>query len=217
MLSKIISSNLINYNVLRPVNPYNLDIDYMNLSSHVNNYLRSRMDYYKDSTSKNLIIESQFSEWWLKSCSNGRRINGNKGMDIITKQNMAIDASCLCISGNYTNVKSIISYYKIDDEYEDVKINLYNKINNFCDKYKISKLYYCIFISDNKNVYLSTFQFNINNIQNLLLNDKSNNIIYLDNFIDPKYGYVKLNLQQRRLELRLNSNVINKFNTLCLF
>jgi hypothetical protein len=189
----------------------------MNLSLHLNDYLQSRMDYYKDSSSKNLIIESQFSEWWLKTCSNGRRISGNKGMDIITKNNIAIDSSCLCITGNYTNVKSIISYYKIDDENNDIKINLYNKINNFCDTYKISNLYYCIFISNYNNVYLSTFSFNVNNINKLLLNKKDNDLIYINNFIDQKYGYVKLNLKQRRLELRLNSNVINKFNTIRLF
>lgn len=227
MISNIIPTYLINYNVLRPINPYNLNIDYLKVSLYLKDYLYNRLDYYKETPSQNLAIESEFSEWWIKNCSNGTRINGNKAMDIIIDNNIAIDTSCLCINGNYTNVKSIISYCKInynENYYEknnylsyNINYNLYNKINNFCNDYNISNLYYCIFISNNKNVYLSTYTFNKNNIKYIVQNKKSNNIINIDNFIDKKYGNVKLNLQQKRLELRLNKNVIDKFNTICLF
>lgn len=218
MLSKIIPTNLINYNVLRPTNPYNLNIDYPRVSIYLKNYLYSRLDYYKDTSSKNLAIESEFSEWWIKTCSNGTKINGNKAMDIIIDKEIGIDTSCLCLTGNYTNVKSIISYCKFDSNFDyNINYNLYNKINNFCQNYNITDLYYCIFISDHKNVYLSTFLLNKNNIKYLVSNKKSKNIVYIDNFIDANYGNVKYNIQQKRLELRLNKNVINKFNTICLF
>jgi hypothetical protein len=218
MLSKIIPTNLINYNVLRPTNPYNLNIDYPKVSIYLKNYLYSRLDYYKDSSSKNLAIESEFSEWWIKTCSNGTKINGNKAMDIIIDKDIGIDTSCLCLTGNYTNVKSIISYCKFDSNFDfNINYNLYNKINNFCQNYNINDLYYCIFISDHKNVYLSTFLLNKNNIKYLVSNKKSKNVVYIDNFIDANYGNVKYNIQQKRLELRLNKNVINKFNTICLF
>jgi len=217
MISKIISKNLFNVNVLRPTTPYNLDVDYNNISYNLKNYLKSRLNYYEDTSSKNLIIESEFSEYWFKIASDGIRINGNKGMDIITKNKMAIDLSCLSINGEFTNVKSIISYYDIDSNSKFTKLKLYKKIDNFCKAYDINNLYYCVLISDNKNVYLSTFKFNKDNINNIIFTKKSNNLINVENFIDPKYGHVRLNLRQRRLELRLNKDVIHKFNSIKLF
>ena len=217
MISKIINYNhFINLNVLRPITPYNLDINYNIISLDLKNYIKSRLNYYEDTPSKNWIIESEFSEFWFKKASDGKRIGGNKGMDIITKNNLGLDLSCLYINGNQTNVKSIISYYDMDKNFDLAKNKLHKKIDNFCMEYNTKELFYCVLISDEKNIYLSTFQFYPKNIPNIYFNNITKNSVYTNNFIDSKYGYVKLNLRQRRLELRLNSNIINKFNTIKL-
>jgi hypothetical protein len=41
MLSKVINNNhLLNLNVLRPITPYNLDIDYMDISINLQKYVK---------------------------------------------------------------------------------------------------------------------------------------------------------------------------------
>jgi hypothetical protein len=181
-------------------------------------------------------LESGFSEWWIKKTSNGKKIgDGNSPMDVITFKNNGIDTMCLCMNNNISNEKSIMQNFGSTGNNLDIYFNSKNdkkvinmfikdyidKIKNFSIKYKVplTKLYYCIFISTSKNIYLSCFKININNIIYIKSSGftKSMKSINITNFIDDKYGNVKLYKSKKRLELRVKKNVINSFNTITLF
>jgi hypothetical protein len=223
-------------NILTPVNPGELDINFDLLSKYIKDYINPRKEYYNDSNSNNLELESGFSEWWIKKASNGKKIgDGNCPMDVITGSGKAIDAMCLCINGSMSNEKSIMQNFnksgnELDnyflDKNENGAISLYindyiNKIKNFSltNKISLNRLYYAIFISTSENIYLSCFKINIGFIKNIKTDGftKQSKSIKIRNFIDEKYGNVKLYKSKKRLELRISRNVLNNFNTIKLY
>jgi hypothetical protein len=224
--------NLNNY-ILTPIHLNKLDIDYNLLKIYIKNYIEPRIEYYNETNTKNLELESGFSEWWIKKTSNGTKIgNGNCPMDVITFNNNAIDTMCLCMNSNISNEKSIMqnfgstgnnldSFFNAKNDTKIIRMfiqDYVDKIKNFSINYKIplTKLYYCIFISTKTNIYLSCFKINIGNIVYIKSDGftKSMKSINIKNFIDDKYGNVKLYKSKKRLELRIKKNVINSFNTI---
>lgn len=225
--------NKFNKFILTPIDYNKLDINYDILKEYLKKYINPRIEYYKETNTQNLELESGFSEWWIKKSSKGIKIgNGNAPMDVITKKNNAIDTMCLCLNGNVSNEKSIMQNFGNSGNNLDLYFNTKNhikvinmfitdyidKIKNFSIKYKVplTKLYYCIFISTKTNVYLSCFKININNIIYIKSHGftKSMKSINIKNFIDDKYGNVKLYKSKKRLELRIKKDVINSFNTI---
>lgn len=218
--------------ILIPVDPKNIDIDYDDLKKRVLDYIILRKEYYADSKKHNLELDCGFSEWWIAKASNGKRIGeGNCPMDVITKNGLGIDVSCLCVHAGTTNEKSLMQNFtgsgmSLDKLFEDKNVkeavklyknNYYNKISSFIDKYKINKLYYCIFISTQSNVYLSCFKLNILGILNVKGGEMLTSSISIKNFIDAKYGNVILYKAKKRLELRINKDTINFTNTIKLY
>ena len=227
--------NIRNHHILSPVDPHKLDIDYNLLKKYVQEYISPRREYYNETHSNNLELESGFSEWWIKKASNGKKIGeGNCPMDVVTNDNNAIDCMCLCLNGSMTNEKSIMQNFnksgndldsffssKNDDGAISLFINDYvGKIKNFSIKNKISldKMYYTIFISTKENIYLSCFKINIQFTRNIKTCGftKQCKSINIKNFINNDYGNVKLYKSKKRLELRISKNVLNNFNTIKL-
>jgi len=230
---KLVKKNIFNNYILTPINYNKLDIDYTILKNYLKKYIEPRIEYYRETNTQNLELESGFSEWWIKKSSNGIRIgDGNSPMDVITKKNNAIDTMCLCMNNNISNEKSIMQNFGSTGNNLDLYFNTKNdikvirmfikdyidKIKNFSIKNKVplTKLYYCIFISTKTNVYLSCFKININNIIYIKSHGftKSMKSINIKNFINDKYGNVKLYKSKKRLELRIKKDVINSFNTI---
>jgi len=222
--------------ILIPANPNDIDINYDLLKIYIKTYIDTRQEYYNDTNTNNLELEAGFSEWWIKKASYGRKIgDGNCPMDVITKNNKAIDTMCLCLNGNQTNEKSIMQNFNISgnnldnffiEKKENEATKLYmkdyiKKIIKFAVDYNISKndLYYCIFISTNKNVFLSIYKINIYSILFVKSDGFTKQLksIKLKNFIDEKDGNVKLYKSKKRLELRINKDVLNNFNTIKLY
>jgi hypothetical protein len=84
--------NIFNNYILTPINYNKLDIDYKLLKDYLKKYITPRIEYYKETNTQNLELESGFSEWWIKKSSDGIKIgDGNSPMDVITKKNNAID------------------------------------------------------------------------------------------------------------------------------
>jgi hypothetical protein len=223
-------------NILIPISPKKIDIDYNKLTNYIKRYIEPRKEYYNDTNTKNLELESGFSEWWISKTSNGTKIaNGNTPMDVITKKKIAIDTMCLCLNNNFTNEKSIMQNFnssgnnldlyfhnKNDKDAITMFVNDYKlKLTNFCNEYNISNknLYYCIFISTNTNIYISFFKINIFNTKYITSMGftKSLKSININNFIDINYGNVKLYKSKKRLELRINKNILNSFNTMKIY
>jgi hypothetical protein len=217
--------------VINPIHINKLDIDINKLKIMVNEYMIPRIEYYKSTETKNLEIESGFSEWWIEKTSNSKKISsGNCPFDVLTLNKNAIDVMCLCINGNMSNEKSIIQNFtnsgnNLDDYFNNknfdnaikIFLNEYKKkIINFKNEQNVNKLYYLSFISTSKNVYLSSFIININKLKNVISGGttKQQKSILIQNFINNKYGNVKLYKSKKRIELRFTKEILNMFNTI---
>jgi hypothetical protein len=224
-----------NSKVLEPVNIKSLNLDISRLRDYVKSYLSDdRLNYYSETSTQNLELESGFSEWWVAKSTYGTRIGeGHCPVDVLTKDNLGIDVMCVCLNGNQTNEKSIMQNFSNSGQHLDTYFSdgrwreamlLYvkdysQKIRLFCQQYNSNKLYYLVFISTNKCVYLSSFRINIQalvNIRETGITPQKKSLTCI-NFIDPRYGTTKLYKSKKRLELRFNKNLLQCDNTLELY
>lgn len=76
-----------------------------------------------------------------------------------------------------------------------------------------------IFICKNKNIYLCCLKLYSKYISNMKFSSftKTCKNISIKNFIDKKFGNVKLYKSKKRLELRLCKNIINEFCSIKLY
>ena len=218
--------------VLEPVNINELGINVLQLKEclEIDYLTQGRMEYYKSTATQNLILEDGFMEFITSKCIDGYRVGeGNCPIDVV-KNDKGIDVLCVCLNGTQTNEKSIMQNFSkcgnnLDNLFETGKYH--ESLNIFIKEYykkllqaiktkQLSKLYYCAFISTDKNVYMSTFKINIE----FLLNVKYKNItkqqksITFKGFIDDKFGITTLFKSKKRLEIKLNKEIINCFNTI---
>ena len=173
--------------------------------------------------SANLKIESDVSEYIIAKCiDKGKRVGKGSGPIDVENDNIGIDVACLCLNDNTTNEKSLGQKFKGDggnlldihfsNEKHTLALDLY--VNEMKNKFsKITKdIYYFILLSTKKDIYLSILSINPKS----LLFVKSNGFssqrksIKTSGFIDNKYGNVILYKSKKRLELRLNSSVLEK-------
>jgi hypothetical protein len=220
--------------VIQPVKINTINIDIEQLKLFVKEYMLPRLEYYKSTKTKNLEIESGFSEWWISKISNGIKIgDGNCPFDVLTSDKKGIDVMCICINGNQSNEKSIIQNFKdsgnnLDNYFKEKKYNEainiflqdYNKkLITFINKYKCNELYYLAFISTSKHVYLSSFKININKLENVIVDKttKEAKSIIIKYFINDIYGNTKLYKNKKRIELRLYKKILTSFNTIIIY
>lgn len=207
----------------------NLDI----LKKYVKKDIDANKEYFDDRKITYKISDPKKGEWILcKSIENSKLVgDGNTNIDIFIKDlNIGIDVSVLSLTKNTTNEKSIIQNFTTGNELDSLFLNgkgieivdiFKNKI---LEKYnskssEIKELYYAFFICEKQNIYLSYFKLNISNIANMNFDtftekSKSANV---NNFIDNKYGETKIYKSKKRLELRLNKNIINEFCSVKLY
>ena len=193
------------------------------LKKFVEKDINGNKEYFDDLKITYKISDPKKAEWILNKAIDGGKLvgNGNTSIDIeIQKNNTGIDVSVLTLNGNNTNEKSIMQSFLASSDLDSLFNN--NKgteaVNIFKDKLKIkyqfdniSDIYYLIFICKSKNIYLACLKLNLKNIGNMKFASftKSCKNITIDNFIDKKYGNVKLYKSKKRLELRLSKNIIN--------
>jgi hypothetical protein len=219
--------------------PCNINkVDFLNIDKFKNRIIKDyvtdlRKEYYDSTTSKNIVLESNIMEYLLAECSNGKRIaDGNTSIDIIVN-NIGIDITCVCLNKNQTNEKSMIQNFKESGnnldllfiEQNDKKIlnifkkSLYHKMKIVTEKYKLTKLYYFVLISNSTNIYLSIFKINLDSIYKI----KSNNFtqreksINVGNAINLNLGSNKIYKSKKRFEIRFSKNIIQNFNTIKIY
>lgn len=174
----------------------------------------------------NLKIDSDISEYFIKECiEEGKRVGKGSGPIDVVNEELFIDVACLCMDGNKTNEKSIMQnfeksgndldkYFKHKNDKSAVELYL----NDLNEKWgKIPKnIYYIIFISTKKNVYLSVLKIN----KDKLLYVKSKGFtkqgksIQTKGFINSNYGAVILYKSKKRFELRLTNKILKYSNKL---
>jgi hypothetical protein len=191
-----------------------------------------RMEYYKSTSRQNLILEDGFMEFITANCINGERVGeGHCPVDVV-KDDKGIDVLCVCLNGIHTNEKSIMQNFSkcgnhLDTLFDTCKYQealslftkeYYKKLFNAKKSKKIRKLYYLAFISTNENVYMSVFKINLACILNIKYENitKQKKSIKFKGFIDDKFGITTLFKSKKRLEIRLNKNILNFYNTIRL-
>lgn len=221
-----------NKNVLEPCNIKELPIDITKLKNILlKDYLtQSRIEYYKSTSTHNITLEDGFMEFITAKCISGYRVGeGHCPIDVV-KDDKGIDVLCVCLNNGYTNEKSIMQNFKECGNNLD---NLFNNGNykEALSEYKkeyskklliakktknIKNLYYCAYISTNLNVYMSLFKINLECIVNMryetiTVQKKS---IKFKGFINDKFGSTTLFKSKKRLEIRLNKDILNYSNTI---
>ena len=199
------------------------------MKEHINNYMASRVQYYREKK-RAPFIEDEFSEYYTAKTTNGIEIGGGScAMDVQTKDNEGIDAMCVVMNNNSSNEKSLIQNFRssgleLDTLFNEKKdteaVNLYvaqylKKLQDVKREKTLKELYILAFISTRTDVFLACFKINIENIKlvssgGFVKNKGAKNAknIIINNFINPSYGNVKLYKSKKRLELRLQKNIL---------
>ena len=154
-------------------------------------------------------------------------------MDVKTSDNEGIDAMCVIMNNNNSNEKSLKQGFtsggnNLDNLFltkkDNEAVNLYmdsykDEINKAIENKKLENLYIIAFISSKNKIYLTCFKLNIKNVKYVKSDGFTKQLksINVKNFIDDKYGNVKLYKSKKRLELRLNINCITNSYSQLLF
>jgi hypothetical protein len=201
-------------------------IDKNKLKEYVCNYILPRQEFYIK-TNRPLYIEDEFSEWWIEKASGGYPVGkGNGATDVITSSKEGIDVMCVIMNSNQTNEKSLIQNFNtagcdLDSLFKNKEdtsaINLFmddlkKKLLDVRAKYQLCELYILAYISLQNSIYVCCFKYNIDLIGNIISSGftKQGQSIMVGNFIDERFGNVKLYKAKKRLELRLSSSCVNE-------
>lgn len=208
--------------------PDSLNIE--QLKKNISDYFSlTRLSFYSEKNC-GLKIEDRFSEYYTAKSTDGIEVGaGNCAIDVITKNNEGIDAMCVIQDKNKktSNEKSLMQNFSVagknlDTLFKDKKdaeaVQLYGsgylqKLQKTKEKHLLKELYILAFISTKKDVSLVCFKLNLENIKKIssggfvkgLQGEKN---IIINNFINPSYGNVKLYKSKKRIELRLNIDVL---------
>lgn len=224
-----------NKKLLEPCNISEIDMDIQKLKERlINDYLTpGMMEYYKSTATKNLNLDDGFMEYVTARCINGERVGeGHCPVDVI-KDERGIDVLCVCLNGSSTNEKSIMQNFRkcgnnLDNLFETGEFQkalnvyikeYYKKLLNAKKSRKLNKLYYCAFISTSTSVYLSVFKINLDCVLNIKYENitKQKKSIKFNGFIDEKFGVTTLFKSKKRLEIRLNKEILDCHNTIQVY
>jgi hypothetical protein len=223
-----------NKKLLEPCNINELDINTQKLIECLKkDYLTDgRMEYYKSTSTQNINLEDGFMEFITAKCINGERVGeGHCPIDVV-KDDKGIDVLCVCLNRILTNEKSIMQNFSkcgnnLDSLFDTCKYQealslftkeYYKKLFNAKKTKNIRKLYYLAYISTDVNVYMSVFKINLAGILNIKYKNitKQKKSIQFKGFIDDKFGITTLFKSKKRLEIRLNKDILNCYNTIRL-
>lgn len=207
--------------------PDSLNIE--QIKEHISKYLAPLLPFYSEEKC-GLKIHSTYSEYYTAKSTDGIKIGaGNCAMDVITKNNEGIDTMCVIQDEKKreSNEKSLMQNFSVagknlDTLFKDKKdaeaVQFYGsgylqKLQKAKDKYLLKELYILAFISTKKDVSLVCFKLNLENIKKIssggfVKNFQGEKNIIINNFINPSYGNVKLYKSKKRMELRLNIDIL---------
>lgn len=80
-----------------------------------------------------------------------------------------------------------------------------NKLNKVIYKHNLKNIYYFVLLRGGEKLYILWMEVLLKNLENAKVNEKrtSKDSVFIDNFIDGKYWYIKIYKAKKRLELRL--------------
>jgi len=209
-------------------------IDVAELRRRVAPYMESRKEFYAD-TKRNLYVEDEFSEYWTAKATNGTEIGrGSGGMDVKAGNEDGIDAMCVIMNRNGSNEKSLTQNFSVagaqldqlftegkHSEALDAFVSGYaEKIKKVREENNLKDMYILAFVSTTTDVHVVCFRLFEDRIPAVtsggFVRGGDRNII-ANGFINPTEGNVKLYKSKKRLELRLNPEVITSPHTVTLW
>lgn len=213
--------------------PLPADIDIEKLKPMVSSYLKSRVDFYRE-TKRSLYIEEEFSEWFIEKASGGEQIGkGSLAMNVQTGNNNGVDVFCVIMNKSGSNEKSLIQNFAktgkdLDTLFKEKRFleatelfmkDYKSKLENVIALKHMGDLYYLGFVSTTSEVFLVNFKINVANISSVGVEKatSSEKSIILKNFIPAEYGNVKLYKSKKRVELRLNNGALMNPNVVSIY
>lgn len=107
----VINENIIDENNVLTLCPIPEFINVNKIKEKIFEYIEFRIEFYR-SKNRPLFVEDEFGEYFIAISSDGCEIGGgNCGMDVITKNNEGIDATCIIMKQNISNEKSLIQNF----------------------------------------------------------------------------------------------------------
>ncbi len=171
-------------------------------------------------------ITKEFLEDWIAQACDLKKVGaGNYPIDVYMDKKYGIDVKFLTTKTDskgsfiksHSNETSLSQNFKLvgvslDQMFEKkehkeilsqwVKV-LQDKLKKPMKDFELKDLYYFIFLRSGNKIYLSIAKVDYLNLKNLSVNKATQTSIFVDNFIESKYGNVKIYKSKKRMELRL--------------
>ncbi len=182
-------------------------------------------------------ITKEFLEDWIAQACNLTKVGaGNYPIDVYSKNKYGIDVKFLTAKINkngdytnsYSNETSLSQNFKIagldldqmfaSKKYENILLAwikiLEAKILIPINDFNLKKVYYFIFIRAGNKVSLAIADVNNKEIRNLKTNRSTDTSVFVQNFIEDRYGNVKIYKSKKRMELRVFPKALEEDNKL---
>lgn len=184
-------------------------------------------------------ITKEFLEDWIaQACGLQKKGAGNYPIDVYKNGEFGIDVKFLTtkvkIDGTFakgdSNETSLSQNFKLvgvgldqlfesknhDEILKQWVLVLQDKINKPIKDFNLKEIYYFIFLRASNKIYLSIAKVNHAKLTKLSVRNATNTSVFVNNFLDPKYGNVKIYKSKKRMELRLTPlNLDNDNKLIC--
>lgn len=178
-------------------------------------------------------ITKEFLEDWIaQACDLKKKGAGNYPIDVYADKKYGIDVKFLTAKTNkngeflktHSNETSLSQNFKLvgvslDQMFEKkqhdeilsqwVKV-LQTKLAKPVKDFQLGELFYFIFLRSGNKIYLSIAKVDYLKLKKLSVNKATATSIFVDNFIESKYGNVKIYKSKKRMELRLLPHNLQK-------
>lgn len=182
-------------------------------------------------------ITKEFLEDWIAQACDLTKIGaGNYPIDVYEPNKYGVDVKFLTakikndgsFSNSYSNETSLGQNFKdggsgLDQlfkskDYDNI-LKAWVKILNAkvavpIKDLKLKKIYYFIFVRAGNKISLAIAEVDTKNISNLTTNRSTDTSVFVQDFIDDKYGNVKIYKSKKRMELRVFPKQLEEDNRL---
>ena len=177
---------------------------------------------------KNIQITKEFLETWIAQAFNLKSIGaGSYPIDVYSEEKkFGIDVKFVSsvtdnlnnftrqssnetsLAQNFSNEGRDLDQFFKEERYKDILemwiTLLTRKMNKAKNDLNLEKIYYAIFIRGGETISLAIAEFKTNNISTLNVFKSTTKSVFVSNFIDTRYGNVKIYKNKKRMELRVN-------------
>ena len=171
-------------------------------------------------------ITKEFLEAWIAQACGLKKVGaGNYPIDVFLENTYGADVKFVTakinssgslaktqsnetsLGQNFADAGSDLDQMFEANRYDDILnkwiLILQNKFDKPINKLGVKIIYYFIFIRGKNKIYLSIAKVNASVASSLKVRKGGKTSIHIDNFLDDKYGKVKIYKSKKRMELRM--------------